>query len=184
MEFPVNEVTDADKVLDLLKSFENVATLHGHDHENCRHSVEGIQILTTAAVAGGWWRNGLESPNVSGEPQGFRVVDIDSGQIRSRYVALQESQPQLASWYVQAEAGRYFINVFDASPGTQVYIDDIGKLQPLNPFSDSAKQLSPHFYELSAKNIEQIASKEVLSLTIVFEGGQTNRFEIDCPSFG
>ena len=180
----INEVTDADKVLDLLKSFENVATLHGHDHENCRHSVEGIQILTTAAVAGGWWRNGLESPNVSGEPQGFRVIDIDSGKIRSRYVVLQESQPQLASWYVQAEAGRYFIYIFDASPGTQVYIDDIGKLQPLNPFSDSAKQLSPHFYELSSKNIEQVASKEVLSLTIVFEDGQTNRFEIDCPSFG
>ena len=184
MEFPVNEVKNAKKVLDLLKSFENVATLHGHDHENCRHSIDGIQVLTTAAVAGGWWRNGLESPNVSGEPQGFRVIDIDSGQIRSRYVALQESQPQLASWYAQAEAGRYFINVFDASPGTQVYIDDIGKLQPLNPFSDSAKRLSPHFYELSSKNIEQVASKEVLSLTIVFEDGQTNRFEIDCPSFG
>ncbi|MEC9257365.1 MAG: hypothetical protein VX541_02640, partial [Candidatus Poribacteria bacterium] len=102
----------------------------------------------------------------------------------SRYVALQESQPQLASWYVQAEAGRYFINVLGSSPRPQVYIDDIGKLQPLNPFSDSAKQLSPHFYELSSKNIEQVASKEVLSLTIVFEDGQTNRFEIDCPSFG
>jgi nucleoside-triphosphatase THEP1 len=98
----------------------------------------------------------LESPNVSGEPQGFRVIDIDSGKIRSRYVVLQESQPQLASWYVQVEAGRYFINIFDASPGTQVYIDDIGKLQPLNPFSDSAKQLSPHFYELSSKNIEHV----------------------------
>ena len=134
-------------------------------------------------MAGGWWQNGLESPNVSGEPQGFRVIDIDSGQIESQYVALQESQSQLASWHIQAETGRYFINVFDASPETQVYIDDIGKLKPLNPFSDSAKWLSPHFYELSAENIEQITSKEVLSLTIVFEDGQTNWLELDCPAF-
>ena len=183
MEFPVNEVTDADKVLNLLKPFENVATLHGHDHENCRHHVEGIHILTTAAVAGGWWRNGLKSPNVSGEPQGFRVIDINSGQIESQYVTLQEGQSQLASWYTQEETDRHFINVFDASPETQVHIEDIGKLQPLNPFSDSTKRLSPHLYELSANDIEQIASSETLSLTIIFENGQTNQLEIGCPSF-
>jgi hypothetical protein len=93
MEFPVNEVRGAFEVLNQLKSFDTVATLHGHDHENCRHRVEGIQILTTAAVAGSWWRNGLQSPNMSGEPQGFRIVDVTDGGIESRYVPLSELVP-------------------------------------------------------------------------------------------
>ena len=33
MKFPINEVMNADQVLELLKPFDNVATLHGHDHE-------------------------------------------------------------------------------------------------------------------------------------------------------
>ena len=156
------------------------------DHHAClaRRLVQrGRGRARTAAVAGGWWRNGLKSPNVSGEPQGFRVIDINSGQIESQYVTLQEGQSQLASWYTQEETDRHFINVFDASPETQVHIEDIGKLQPLNPFSDSTKRLSPHLYELSANDIEQIASSETLSLTIIFENGQTNQLEIGCPSF-
>ena len=182
MEFPVNEVTEATKVVNLLKPFDSVATLHGHDHENCRHRADGIQILTTAAVAGGWWRNGLESPNISGEPQGFRVIDVTCGQIESQYVMLQESQSQLASWYTQAKSMRHFINVFDASPETKVHIENIGELQPLDAFSDSAKGLSPHLYELSANHLEQIGASERINVTIDFENGQTNQLEIDCSA--
>ncbi|MDP6746795.1 MAG: metallophosphoesterase [Candidatus Poribacteria bacterium] len=182
MEFPINEVTAADKVLDLLKPFDNVATLHGHDHENCRHRVDGIQILTTAAVAGSWWKNGLQSPNISGEPQGFRVIDVTSEQIESQYVTLEESQSQLAFWYSPVESGRHFINVFDASTETKVNIENIGELQPLDPFSDSAKGLSPHLYELSSSQLEQIGSSELISVSIEFENGQTSRLEINCPS--
>ena len=113
MKFPINEVMNADQVVELLKPFDNVATLHGHDHENCRHRLGNIQILTTAAVSGSWWKNGLQSANVSGEPQGFRLIDITSDQIVSQYITILESQSQLADWYMQEEQDRYFINVFD-----------------------------------------------------------------------
>ncbi len=182
MKFPINEVMNADQVVELLKPFDNVATLHGHDHENCRHRLGNIQILTTAAVSGSWWKNGLQSANVSGEPQGFRLIDITSDQIVSQYITILESQSQLADWYMQEEQDRYFINVFDASPQTKVEIENIGRLDPLDPFSESSKGLSPHLYELSKSQIAQIGSSERIGINIEFEHERTNQIRINGPA--
>ncbi len=182
MAFPINEVINADQVLQLLKPFDNVATLHGHDHENCRHRLGKIQVLITAAVAGSWWKNGLQSANISGEPQGFRVIDANSEQIESQYVTILESQSRLADWYTKVEQDRHFINVFDASVETKVMIENIGRLKPLDPFSDLAKGLSPHLYELSTNQLNQIGLSKKISISIEFENGQTNQLVIDCPT--
>ena len=45
MEFPINEIAHGERLLDLLRPFAHVATLHGHDHENCRHFVGHIEII-------------------------------------------------------------------------------------------------------------------------------------------
>ena len=141
-----------------------------------------IQILTTAAVSGSWWKNGLQSANVSGEPQGFRLIDITSDQIVSQYITILESQSQLADWYMQEEQDRYFINVFDASPQTKVKIENIGQLYPLDPFLESSKGLSPHLYELSKSQIAQIGSSKSIGINIEFEHERTNQIRINGPA--
>ena len=96
MAFPTNEMAGARRLLTLLQPFARVITLHGHDHENCRHFVGSMEVMTTAAVAGNWWRTGLESCGPQGrEPQGYRVVEVDAeGGFRSQYHAFQPHQDE------------------------------------------------------------------------------------------
>jgi 3',5'-cyclic-AMP phosphodiesterase len=152
VEFPTNEVTNAPLILDLLKPFSNVATLHGHDHENCRHFAGGVEVMTTAAVAGDWWKNGWNSriPG-SREPQGYRVVDIaEDGAISSRYIPFVSGQSEPAELFRHVESGRKFVNVFDGSPLTSVAVSDVGVLPVIDPHAASSKGLSTHLYELPA----------------------------------
>ena len=153
MDFPTNEIANASGVLDLIRPFQHVAALHGHDHENCRHFFEHIEIMTTAAVAGNWWRNGLDSRCGWGrEPQGYRVVDVaGDGAITSRYVAYTPEQDEPAEVFRDAESGRAFVNVYDASPRTTVEVDDIGALSPIDPLDSSSSGLATHLFELPAE---------------------------------
>ena len=147
---PTNAVTNADQILDMLKPFKNVATLHGHDHENCRHFVDHIEIMTTNAVAGNWWRAGLDSYSPHGnEPQGYRLVNIDDKRtITSQYIAFQPHQNKIAELYSPPKSNRRFINVFDGSPKTRVSVPNLGDLPIIDPSAKSSIGLSTHLYEL------------------------------------
>lgn len=147
---PTNAVTHASKILRLLKPFKNVVTLHGHDHENCRHFVGHIEIMTTNAVAGNWWRQGLNSHSPHGnEPQGYRLLNIDNnGTITSQYIPFQAKQNTTAELYQPPKSTRRFINVFDGSPKTRVVIPNLGELPIINPKDPSSIGLSAHLYEL------------------------------------
>ena len=168
-ERPTNAVFNADRVLDLLKPFKNVATLHGHDHENCRHYVDHIHIMTTSAVSGNWWKQGLESYAPHGnEPQGYQTIDIaDDGTITNQYTAFQPEQDKPAEFYRHEKSGRRFINVFDGSPKTRVTIKDLGNLSPIDPKAESSIGLSAHLYELP-KNFD----RNIIEVQIAFESGR------------
>ena len=169
MDFPTNEVANAARILDLLKPFAHVATLHGHDHENCRHFVEHIEIMTTAAVAGNWWRNGLDSRCGGGrEPQGYRLVEIDNdGSITSRYIAYTPEQDEPAEAFRDTRSGRAFVNVYDASPKTVVKVDGIGPLEAIDPQHPSSAGLATHLYELP-----QGFDSEHLRMLVNYEDGR------------
>ena len=169
MEFPTNEIANAAQLLDLIRPFSHVATLHGHDHENCRHFVDHIEIMTTAAVAGNWWRNGLDSPCRWGrEPQGYRIVDVaDDGTITSRYVALTPEQDEPAEAFHDLESGRRFLNVYDASPRTVVEAQELGVLSPIDPLDTTSSHLATHLYELPAEY-----GQDRLSVSVTFKDGR------------
>ena len=152
MDFPTNEIACGERILECLRPFVHVVTLHGHDHENCRHFVDHIEIMTTAAVAGNWWKNGLDSRCAHGrEPQGYRVVEVgDDGSFSSRYTAFVPQRDEPAEVFYHAPSGRRFVNVFDASPKTRVEVEELGDLSMIDPQSESSKWLSTHLYELPA----------------------------------
>ncbi len=169
MDFPTNEIANGERLLDLLKPFAHVATLHGHDHENCRHYVDHVQIMTTAAVAGDWWSRGLDSNCTPGcEPQGYRLVEVATdGSITSRYIAFTPEQDEPAALLRHEASGRRFVNVFDASPLTKVEADDLGPLSPIDPLAESSKGLAAHLYELPAA-----FDRQSVPVRIVFEDGR------------
>ena len=170
MDFPTNEVAGADKILNLLKPFAHVATLHGHDHENCRHYVDHIEIMTTAAVSGEWWANRLDSRREPGrEPQGYRLVEVgNDGTITSRYSAIVSEQNAPAEYDIRPNLGRRFVNVYDGSPQTAVEVAGVGALAPLDPCAESSAGLATHLYELP-----QGFDEKNIDVRIAFEDGRT-----------
>ena len=181
MEFPTNEVANADRVLELLQPFTSVATLHGHDHENCRHFVDQIEVMTTAAVAGAWWKNGLDSRCTPGrEPPGYRLIEVDDdGRITNRYIPYLSPDEEPAEYFAHTPSGRRFINVYDGSPKTQVEVGDLGPLNPIDPLAESSLGLSPHFYELPADY-----DRARLRTRIRFEDGRIYALELTQHSGG
>ena len=179
MDFPTNEIANAGRVLDLLRPFDHVATLHGHDHENCRHFVDHIEIMTTAAVAGNWWRNGLDSRCRWGrEPQGYRIVEVgDDGSITNRYVAYTAEQDEPAEAIRVAESGRLFVNVYDASPRTKVEAEGFGVLDAVDPLAPSSEWLGTHLYELPAE-----FDHARVSVRVSFEDGRVEDLALDVKS--
>lgn len=167
-ELPTNEIVGAERIIELLRPFDNVATLHGHDHENCRHDLDHMQILTTAAVAGNWWRSGLTSRGPHGrEPQGYRVIDVDGdGTISNRYHAFIPGQDEEVELVRSPDGSRRFINVFDGSPSTQVEVEEIGTLTPIDPFAGSSHGLATHLWELPA------SSSGSVDVRVIFEDGR------------
>jgi 3',5'-cyclic-AMP phosphodiesterase len=161
---PTNSVAHAEKVLALLKPFENVATLHGHDHENCRHFVDHIEIMTTNAVSGNWWKAGLDSRSPHGnEPQGYRLLQVDdAGKITSQYIAFQHEQNRVAERLNHTPSGRQFINVHDGSSKTQVTMAQVGPLPLIDPFEKSSIGLSSHLFELPVGHKTERVSLEIL----------------------
>lgn len=180
MDFPTNEVVNAHRILALLEPFANVATLHGHDHENCRHFVGDIEVMTTAAVAGNWWRNGLDSRTAGGrEPQGYRLVNVDdNGAITSQYIPYSSDPESTAAYERRLESGRRFINVFDASPRTTVEVEGT-PMNAIDPLAESSIHLSTHLYELPAD-----FSSNQISARVIFEDGRVHDLDQTCEEVG
>ena len=169
MAFPTNEMAGARRVLTLLQPFERVIGLHGHDHENGRHFVGSMEVMTTAAVAGNWWKAGLESRGPQGrEPQGYRVVEVaGEGGFKSQYHAFESRQDEAMELCLHRASGRRFVNVFDGSPHTQVEVGDLGPLGPIDPRAESSRNLATHLWELPAD-----FDRPQVEVRVVFEDGR------------
>ncbi len=169
MAFPINEIAGVRHLLTLLQPFEQVITLHGHDHENCRHFVGSMEVMTTAAVAGNWWKTGLESRGPQGrEPQGYRVVEVDAeGRFRSQYHAFQSHQDEAVELCRHQASDRRFVNVFDGSPRTQVEVGDLGVLVQIDPLAESSRGLATHLWELPAN-----FDRQQVEVRVAFEDGR------------
>ncbi len=169
MAFPTNEIAGVRRLLTLLQPFERVITLHGHHHENDRHFVGAMEVMTTAAVSGNWWKTGLESRGPQGrEPQGYRVVEVDAeGGFRSQYHAFQSHQDEAVELCRHQASGRRFVNVFDGSPRTQVEAGDLGPLAQIDPLAESSRDLATHLWELPAD-----FDRQQVEVRVVFEDGR------------
>lgn len=118
-EYPPCSIKGGEKIMEILQRRRSVATLHGHLHENMRYNVGNLQHLMTGAVAGIWWKNSLESFNMDGSPQGFRVVEVQRDTITSRYQAVVPAQRRETGLHHLGDS-QWAVNVLDGSRETQV----------------------------------------------------------------
>lgn len=117
-----------DEVINVLKKFNVPLVLQGHAHENERIYDGPIEFVTSISVCGSWWRTktGRER-GVSGEPRGYRLIEVDGTRISHRYISSAESHISEPGEFVNVEDGRLadsdelIVNFFDASNEAKVF---------------------------------------------------------------
>lgn len=164
-EYPYTTIRNSEVILQQLGQRGSVACLAGHFHENEQFQLGNLQILTTGAIAGNWWRGGWNSPNIDGSPQGFRVLDIDDGKIASRYIAFDPAQRHEAALYRRGD-GSLYVNVFDASSTTQVRFSG-ESLEFLDPYLPPYDHRPGHLWRMPNEFTDSTAEVEIL-----FEDGR------------
>lgn len=87
-------MSNAEEVVDLLARHGVTLVLQGHLHENQRSRRKGIEFVESISVCGRWWKaaEGSREHGVSGEPRGYRLLEIDGSSIRHRYQSSAEAR--------------------------------------------------------------------------------------------
>lgn len=128
-------IQNADDVIDLLSRHGVSLVLQGHLHENQRIVRKDIEFVESVSVCGTWWKAAPEEREVgvSGEPRGYRVLDVQGDRISHRYRGSAESRPDAIGEIVgrprKVSAGKDLalaVNVFDAGEQAEVQarVDD------------------------------------------------------------
>ena len=77
---PKFRIPNAANVLDLLWNYDVRAVLQGHSHLPERVLYRNTQFITSGAVCGMWWRGPF-----LGNPEGFGLIEVDSGRLSWQY---------------------------------------------------------------------------------------------------
>jgi len=122
-------VSNADEVVDVLARHGVALVLQGHLHENQRSMRKGIEFVESISVCGRWWKTDptKREHGVSGEPRGYRILDIDGSTVRHRYQSTAEARVEPIGeivgrpTHLPADKETVLsINIFDGTADTEV----------------------------------------------------------------
>ncbi len=117
-------IQNADEVIELLAGHGVPLVLQGHLHENQRMTRKGIEFVESVSVCGTWWKSPekIREDCVSGEPRGYRILDIHGDRIEHHYQSSAESHVDDLGEIVghprtlpRGQDAELQVNVFDAS---------------------------------------------------------------------
>ncbi|NQT86399.1 calcineurin-like phosphoesterase C-terminal domain-containing protein [bacterium] len=145
---------NAEAVIAVLSRHNVPLVLQGHEHENERIFREGIEVVASVSVCGSWWKTKSgRQLGVSGEPRGYRLLDVDGTRVKHRYVSSAESQTDDAGEFVgmgemPLKAGdEPVVDFFDASNEAAVSGRvDGGAWQPWIRAKESRYRLVTHHW--------------------------------------
>lgn len=78
---PLPSLADAEELARLLKGRRVLAAFCGHLHTTSEARWGEIPVYLTGALSGAWW----SSANPDGTPQGFRLVQVAAGELKTAY---------------------------------------------------------------------------------------------------
>ena len=83
------ELRDAKDLAGILKDRKVLGAFCGHLHQTFTTQLAGIPVYQTGAMSGAWW----SGPNIDGTPQGFRLVQVKGGTLKTVYVSREGACP-------------------------------------------------------------------------------------------
>jgi len=129
----IPRLADAKELADVLRGRNVLAGFCGHLHSTFTTAFEGFPVFHTGALSGSWW----SGPNPDGTPQGFRIVAIKQGTLKTAYTSREGVYPlYVASPLASAvQSGKIEIEVVVVDFGRPVELTAryAGRLVPLQP---------------------------------------------------
>lgn len=75
------KLRDAKELAETLQGHKVPGLFCGHLHSTFTTDLAGLPVYHTGALSGSWW----SGPNPDGTPQGFRLIQIKAGQLKTAY---------------------------------------------------------------------------------------------------
>lgn len=86
---PVHTLRDAKELAGVLRGRRVLGAFCGHLHETFEVPFAGFPVYMTGAMSGAWW----SGPNIDGTPQGFRLVQVKTGGLKTVYAGREGGTP-------------------------------------------------------------------------------------------
>lgn len=83
------KLRDAGALEEILRERKILGAFCGHLHSTFVTELAGFPVYHTGAMSGAWW----SGPNPDGTPQGFRLVQIKSGELKTAYTSREGAYP-------------------------------------------------------------------------------------------
>lgn len=83
------QLRDAKELAGILKDRHVLGAFCGHLHQTFTTQLAGVPVYQTGAMSGAWW----SGPNIDGTPQGFRLVQVKGGALKTVYVSREGACP-------------------------------------------------------------------------------------------
>ncbi len=84
---------DVGELAELLRDRKVLGGFCGHLHATFTTQLGGVPVYHTGAMSGSWW----SGPNPDGTPQGFRLVQISGGELKTAYTNREGAYPLYVS---------------------------------------------------------------------------------------
>jgi UDP-2,3-diacylglucosamine pyrophosphatase LpxH len=183
-------IHNADQVIDVLARHGVPLVLQGHLHENQRIVRKGVEFVESISVCGRWWKapEGTRENGVSGEPRGFRLLDVTGSTVRHRYQSTAESRVEEVGEIVgrperltASEPAVLAVNIFDAAPGTVVSGsfagDDFRQLSRWTEAGNYANLVPAHHWKWAIPEARLTPGRHVLRVRAEAPDGPAQSFE-------
>lgn len=89
---PVYALKDAKELALALQGRRVLGAFCGHLHQTFSSPFAGFPVYLTGAASGSWW----SGPNIDGTPQGFRLVRVKAGALKTVYASREGDTPLAA----------------------------------------------------------------------------------------
>ncbi|MDA3924979.1 MAG: metallophosphoesterase [Kiritimatiellae bacterium] len=114
------QLRDAAALQEVLKGRTVLAGFCGHLHTTFTTKLGSIPVYHTGALSGAWW----SGPNIDGTPQGFRLIQVKDGVLKTAYTGREGDHPIsiVSPRAVEIQSGEMSVEVVIVDFGEKVEV--------------------------------------------------------------
>lgn len=182
---PYWEMTNREKLTELLASHNVRLVLQGHMHENERATIGGVEYVESISICGSWWKHSQNfERGVDNSPRGYRIISVVGNGLTHHYQSTAESKDNRGGTFVALQTPirpsrttDFVFNCYDAPNDSHAVARvDAGPWRPMSPYtvdSPATPGLTmPHHFRWVPDTTQLNPGKHTISTRVSFPDGE------------